>query len=152
VVELHSERNAYNIMTLLFVVTSPASVGAPSLRMNVIGLPSAPGIPNVVLIDATYTMNSVHVSSLIAPKMGMLVTKMVPIRRDILCTDIGVTTMSETIMLTSFTDIVDHSDLAEMMDLLGRLIINQKYRLLESAITMSLVCLSADPVSIYLGA
>jgi hypothetical protein len=67
VVELHSERNAYNIMILLFVVTSPASVGAPSLRMNVIGLPSAPGIPNVILIDANYTMNSVHVSSLIAP-------------------------------------------------------------------------------------
>lgn len=53
VVELHPERKAHDMMTLLFVVLFSASVGAPSLRMNVIGLPNAPGIANVILIDVT---------------------------------------------------------------------------------------------------
>ena len=53
VVELQTERKAHDMMTLFFIVLSPANVRAPSLRMNLLGLPNAPGIANVVMIDVT---------------------------------------------------------------------------------------------------
>lgn len=108
-------------------------------------------------------MNSVHVLLLDTSEMDILVTKMVYTMGDLLRTDMntmsvvarlhlaGVTTMSETTMFTGLTDMVDHLDSthADMMDILGCLIIIEKYRLLESATTMYPLYLRTGPIGIH---
>jgi hypothetical protein len=63
----------------------------------------------------------------------------------------GVTTMFEITMFTGLTNMVDHLDSThtEMIDFLSRLIIIEKYCLLESVTTMYPVYLRADPIGIH---